>query len=580
MFLRRAVTSLTNLKSQSNHQSPRAGTIEGGNWDLVDVRTGALITAGTETETGEPISAEGALSYHAWYRALSLIATKSAAVPKLLYKPSVKGGQEEIPDHDVYKIVNRRANSEQTAFQFWLQMTGHVASRGNGYAVIYRDPFRKLPTELIPLDPDKTHPVRKAGKLWYVCFPFGEQGEGFRELAENMLHFKGWGFDGLVGYPIWEIAANEIGLARGERKLVASRFKNSGRPSIILQTDMKLPDKAKHRIREDWERLHVGLDNAGKTAVLDGGLKATPIALNAEELGQSAASQMSIVAISNFTGVPVSKLGGPKSSQSQEQEDRSFIADGLDFYLNLEDDEATSKLLTLDEQDKGLSVISDREAILRPDIKTKFEILRIAGAGRAILTPNECREQIGYPPSEEKDADKLLTPLNMGKGGSFNQPRDNADDSPGRPKGDGAESEGEDVEDEQLAAAREAARYALAHSSTRMIKRLGAGAKSAANKGTGAYMAWLPLIREQHVLVFRQEFDSAERITAALSGESRPKRGEAAEYLLETLIKDWENLADVYTPAKLAAGAESFYRDQLARLPQQIVNVFLPGETK
>lgn len=575
MFLRRAMTSLANL---SNRQAPRAGTIEGGNWDLVDVRTGQLITAGTETETGEPMSAEGALAYHAWYRALSLIATKSAAVPKLLHKPSAKSGLEEAPEHNVYALVNRRVNEEQTAFQFWLQMTGHVASRGNGYAAIFRDPIRKAPTELIPLDPDKTYPVRKAGKLWYVCFPFGEQGEGFKELAENILHFKGWGFDGLQGYPIWEIAANEIGLARGERKLAASRFKNSGRPSIILQTDSKLPDKAKNRIRDDWERLHVGLDNAGKTAVLDGGLKATPIALNAEELGQSAAAQMSIVAISNFTGVPVSKLGGPKSSQSQEQEDRAFIADGLDFYLNLEDDETTAKLLTPDEQAKGYVVISDREAILRPDLKTKFEILRIATAGRAILSPNEAREQIDYPPSDEPEAGLLLTPLNMGKGGSANQPKNNLDD-PGRPEGDGG-AEGEDVEDEQLTAAREAARYALAHAATKMIKRVGLGATASAAKGAGAFMTWLGELKANHAKVFRQEFDAAERIASALSKESRPKRGEAADYLLESLVKDWGNLADIYTPAKLPAASESFYRDQLARLPQQIVNVFLPGETK
>ena len=121
---------------RASSRGARAAAIEGGDWDLMDFRTGKMLTAGSETESGVPLDAETAYSYHAWYRAISLIAQKSAAVPKLLHKaiPGDKG-RERITDHIVASLVAWRANEEQTAFQFWLQMAGHVASRGNGYAV-------------------------------------------------------------------------------------------------------------------------------------------------------------------------------------------------------------------------------------------------------------------------------------------------------------------------------------------------------------------------------------------------------------------------------------------------------------
>jgi HK97 family phage portal protein len=211
------------------------------------------------------------------------------------------------------------------------------------------------------MDPDRTYPVRKDGELWYVVFPFGAEAgsKGIRLRAAEVLHFRGFGFDGVQGYPVWSKASEEIGLARGNSKLQGARYKNSGRPAMVLQTDAKLDDKAKVRLREEWERMHVGLDNAGRTAVLDNGLKAAPVSMTAEDLEQAGAAQMSITAISNYTGVPASKLGASgRSYASQEQEDTAFVADGLDFYLNLFEDETGAKLLT-DRLGKKIQLVGD-----------------------------------------------------------------------------------------------------------------------------------------------------------------------------------------------------------------------------
>lgn len=556
MFLSRLLRS--NPKSRSE---PRAAGSSG--WWQPFIDAGLVRLAGDTN----PATAEGALAYHAWYRAISLIAQKVAAVPKHLFRRTVvkNGGEgkERAREHPVYKLVHERANAEQTAFQFWLQMAGHVPSRGNAYAAIFT--VGGKPTELIPMNPDRTYPVRKDGELWYVVYPFGVEAnhEGIRLRPNEVLHFRGFGFDGLVGYPVWAKAAEEIGLARGQRKLEAARYKNSGRPAMLLQTDAKLDDKAKVRLRDDWERMHVGLDNAGKTAILDNGLKAEPVSMTAEELVESGAAQMSIVAISNFTGVPPSKLGASgKSYASQEQEDQAFVNDGLDFYLNILEDESTAKLLTDEERKQGYEVKANREALLRPDTKAKHEASRVAGAGRPWKTPNEIRKDFDLPPSPEEDADKLLTQLNMGQGGIDNTPDDNADDSPGRPESDGSR------------AARAAAAQALSHAAKKLVKRVAFHASRAA-KDAAKFMTFLGSLRDEHATVFRQEFAAAEKMAAAVNTDGRPLAGEAADWLLAKIELEFTTVSNDATPKTLAASAATLVADQEVRLPKETVHIFL-----
>lgn len=439
MFLSRAI--------EARRSEARAASSTGLIYDIGDMRTGRIISSALETETGEPVSAESAYWYHAWYRAICLIAQKCAAVPRYLYAPSTSrpGGRARDETHPAYPLVAIQSNEEQTAFQFWLQMAGHVASRGNGYAWIWRESTVGPASELIPLDPDRTHAIRENGKLLYVCFPFGESGNGYKELASNILHFKGFGFDGLTGYPVWYIAAQEIGLARAERKLAASRFRNSGRPSMIIESARTLAVAVKNRIRDEWNKMYEGLSNAGKAAILDGGLKAVPISMTSEELGQAGAAAMSVQAISNYTGVPVSKLGGGKGFGSQEQEDRAFVNDGLSFFLNVLDDEATAKLIARIERDRGYSVRSNLEALMRPDLTTKYNSLRTGTAGRPFIKPNEAREMLDLPPDNDPNSDKLLVPLNMGQGGPDNDPLNVSDPGPGKPSEDDSQTPAEPV---------------------------------------------------------------------------------------------------------------------------------------
>lgn len=575
MFLARLLGSShrTNHTSRGSSGPSAATAGHAPGWWQPFVNSGLV-----QVDESEVCSAEAATGYHAWFRAITLIAWKCAAVPKHLLRDTGSGddqaaGKQRARGHDVHDLVHVRANDEQTAFQFWLQMAGHVASRGNGYAAIWTVGGR--PAALIPMNPDRTYPVRKNGELWYVVFPFGADSKhpGIKLRSSEVLHFKGFGFDGLCGYPVWAKAAEEIGLARGNAKLQGARYKNSGRPAMVLQTDKKLDPKARDRLRADWESMHAGLDNAGKTAVLDDGLKAQAVSMTAEDLEQAGAAQMSITAISNYTGVPASKLGATgRNYASQEQEDQAFVQDGLDFYLNVLDDEASAKLLTQPERELGYEVKSNREALLRTSLRDKFEILRIATAGKPIMTQNEARKQIDLPPAAEPDAGKLLTPLNMGQGGDQNQPNDNADDPPGRPPAEAAAR--------QLPPAmHSAASLALRTSAKKLVKRVACHA-ARVSKDASKFVAFVDALEREHRDVFRAEMRSAERTAAAVSTDARPKDGEVADWLLATLAMEFNSVANEATTKTLAAKVAALVADQEVRLPKETAHIFLETDNE
>jgi HK97 family phage portal protein len=554
------------LSGRSRPSRTTTGPSAASGWWQPFIDAGLL---GVETDSGQQVGPETSLNYHAWFRAMSLIAQKVASVPKHLLRRSADGeGKDRARDHVVYKLVHERANEEQTAFQFWLQMGGHVPSRGNGYAAIYR--VKGVPVELIPMDPDRTYPVRRDGELWYVTFPFGHQGEGLRLRPVEVLHFRGWGYDGLVGYPVWSVAKEEIGLGRAERKLSATRFKNNARPSMVLQTDMRMDPKARERLRNEWEQMHRGVDNAWRTAILDNGLKATPVSLSAEQLGQTEGAQMSLTAISNYTGVPVSKLGGSgKSYASQEQEDRAFVNDGLDFWLNVFEDETGAKLLTDPEREQGYEVKGNREALLRPDTRTKFEVLRIATAGKPIMTQNESRRMIDLPPVDEEGADELGTPLNMGTGGIDNNPRDFNDPDPGRPDG---------AEDEEQREVRNAAATAVLHASRKLVKRVAFHANRLASK-PGEFLAMVDGLKADHGKVFDEEMTPAEQAARAVSFQFAGPVGWAGAKLLDTIHAELSALAQTATAKDLAPKVAALTADQEKRLPRFMLDLML-GESR
>jgi HK97 family phage portal protein len=411
----------------------RAATPENPRFSLNDPAAWDAFDGGAAAASGVRVNRATALTYSPWFRGVALLSRDVGKVPLYVLKRRPDGkGKARDPDHPAYRLLLRKPNPYMTAAAFREALTGHAVSGGNGYAAVERDGAGR-PLALLPLDPDATWPVRAGGRLWYAT----KAGDHEAKLpAEDVLHLKGWTQDGILGVSVIDKAREALGLAVARQGWEAVYYKNNARPGVVIEVPARMDAKVKQEFRESWERMHTGLTGAHRTAILDSGAKASVLSFSAEASQLSESKALSVVDVANFLGVPASKLGDVRavSYASLEQNNISYVTDGLDPWLHAWESESYDKLLTEGEKAADTHEVEFyRRALERADLAAKSNYNRAALGGRAWKTQNEAREDDGLDPIDDPAADEVLEPLNMGRGGADNQPTPGGPPKPGGP---------------------------------------------------------------------------------------------------------------------------------------------------
>jgi len=358
------------------------------------------------------ISRDKALTYSPVWRAVQLVSSTVGKVPCHLLKAVANGKDKEKAD-PLYRLLTKKPNSEQTAMQFFSQMMLHcLLDPGNGYAYIDRDAAGK-PVQLIPLEPQRVTPVRRNGKLYYLYHYDGEKKLPDKLLAENVLHFKGMGYDGLVGYSVLQYATNSFGMGLSAQKYSNKFYQNSAEPRVILEYPQWMKADQVKTTRKMWNSMHQGLDNAHKTAILMGGAKATPLSLSARDSQLIESLEWSIRDVANWFGVPAHKIGDNSKSayNSLEQENQSFLDDTIDVWFVIFEEELEDKLLTEDQKRSMSHLIEyERKALVRANLAARATYYRAALAGAAWHAVNEVRAAENLNAMEGYD--EILQPSN------------------------------------------------------------------------------------------------------------------------------------------------------------------------
>ena len=357
------------------------------------------------TPAGKSVTERSAMQMTAVYSCVRILSEAVAGLPIHVYRYTKDGGKEKAIDHPLYRLLHDEPNPEMTSFVFRETLMTHLLLWGNAYAQIIRNGKGEV-IALYPLMPNKMTVDRaENGHLYYAYRRSTDEAlknEGTVILRpKDVLHIPGLGFDGLVGYSPIAMAKNAIGLAIATEEFGAKFFANGAAPSGVLEHPGTIKDPSK--VREAWMGQFGGSSNAGKVAVLEEGMKYTPISIAPEQAQFLETRKFQINEIARIFRVPPHMLADlEKSSFSNiEQQSLEFVKYTLDPWV-IRWEQSMMRALLTDEEKKTLFVKFNVEGLLRGDYASRMSGYATARQN-GWMSANDIREleNLDRIPSEE-----------------------------------------------------------------------------------------------------------------------------------------------------------------------------------
>lgn len=328
------------------------------------------------TTSGKAVTERSAMQMTAVYSCVRILAEAVAGLPLHLYKYTPDGGKERAITHPLYRLLHDEPNPEMSSFVFRETLMTHLLLWGNAYAQIIRNGKGEV-IALYPLMPNRMEVDRdKNGKLYYAYTTQQEDAPTMKGSTvyldpSEVLHIPGLGFDGLVGYSPIAMAKNAIGMAIACEEYGAKFFANGAAPGGVLEHPGTIKDPA--RVRESWQSTFGGSGNANKIAVLEEGMKYTPIGISPEQAQFLETRKFQINEIARIFRVPPHMVGDlEKSSFSNiEQQSLEFVKYTLDPWV-IRWEQTLSRTLFSTEEKKEYFFKFNLEGLLRCDYASRM----------------------------------------------------------------------------------------------------------------------------------------------------------------------------------------------------------------
>ena len=363
------------------------------------------------TTSGKPVNERTAMQTTAVYACVRILAEAVASLPLHVYEYQDDGGKKLVYDHPLYYLLHDEPNPEMTSFVFRETLMSHLLIWGNAYAQIIRDGAGRV-LGLYPLLPDKMEVQRDdKGNIYYVYSRNSDENPMFKEYgniklkAEDVLHIPGLGFDGLIGYSPIAMAKNAVGMTLACEEYGASFFANGANPGGVLEHPGVLKDPSK--VRESWNSVYRGVNNAHKIAVLEEGMKYQQIGIPPEEAQFLETRKFQINEIARLYRIPPHMVGDlDKSSFSNiEQQSLEFVKYTLDPWVIRWEQSLQRSLLLPGEKGKYFIKLNV-DGLLRGDYQSRMNGYAV-GRQNGWFSANDIREMENMNPIPDEQGGNL-----------------------------------------------------------------------------------------------------------------------------------------------------------------------------
>lgn len=359
---------------------------------------------------------QGAMQLATVYGCVRVRGQTLGSLPFHVYREDKNGERTKAVDHWLYPLLHDSPNAYQTALEFRECMERSFCLFGNAYAEISKsdtllDSRRpQLGNRVLALNflhPESIYP-RWDYKTKSLVYQYSYLGETATYRADQILHVKNFSSNGLWGdSPIRNFAINHAVEAQNYGR---NFLQSLGRPSGVIEMPGARPanEEAANKMRADWQAIHGGTENAGKTAVLWNGAKYAPIFIPPDEAQYIETRNFSIEEIAGgIFGVPLNLIGHTDKTAtyaSAEHFDIAFVKHTVRPQC-VRYEQAINKSLLANEP--GVYCEHDLDGMLRGDsaAQAAFYATVRSNAG---MTSNEFRRLMNWPRSDEDGADDLM----------------------------------------------------------------------------------------------------------------------------------------------------------------------------
>lgn len=376
---------------------------------------------GEHTQSGAAVTANTALKLSAVWACVRLRAETISTLP--LHLRTTDG--QFAADHPLYSILHDTPNADMCAAEFWQAVSAMQDLWGNAYALIHRNISGGV-VALEPLDSEAMTVIRADSGA--ITYRYIKSGKNTEYPEADILHFRGFSLDGLVGLSPIRYAADTVGGQIDANEAAKHEFKNHLKAGGFLKTgDKILQEEQRARLRQGLAEFGRP-ENAGKFMILEAGMDvagSSNIRMNPNDAQLLESRYFGIEEICRAFGVPPQLIGHTDKASSWasslDSTNMGFLTYCIRPMLVRYEQTIARKLLKPGERSKYSPKFSV-EGLLRTDSSARAAFYSQM-LQNGVFTRNHVRQLENLPPVEGGDV--LTVQVNMTTLDKVGKPHEN-----------------------------------------------------------------------------------------------------------------------------------------------------------
>lgn len=378
--------------------------------------------------SGRSITDTAAMKVAAAYRCVNIISGVVSWLPMDLIKRVSENVREPATGHPLRKVLTVRPNAWQTPKEFKQLMQAYVMLRGNAVAVKVKA-FNEV-TAIIPIHPDRVRIEQENNlEMKYTVTTLDGSLRVYR--SADVLHLRGLSLNGYAGLSVISHMRESLGIALDGETAAATLMKNGSFVDTVIKHPEKMSPEAYNRLKESWEQRKTGVDNAGKTAILEEGASLDKVSMSAKDLQFIESRDFQRYDIAMFFGVPPHMIGATEKTTSWgsgiEQQNIGFVTYTLNDWLVMWQE--ALKRDAINERDwENLDVRFFTQGLLKGDTKAQWDAFA-RGRQWGVYSANDVRAMLDMNPRKDPEGDVYAVPPNQNPDAQSDEPKTPQEDN-------------------------------------------------------------------------------------------------------------------------------------------------------